>query len=113
MFVFLRVLFDGFGGSENTRHLLHCGFSPYRVGDSERGQGMTEEQKALFMKEAKRLSLELMGLAMEFPGTLIDITVDDSGYFASTVMTQKEIYRTYKTAGHKQGFDVIEMEEKA
>lgn len=70
---------------------------------------MTEEQKALFKKESKRIALEIMALAMEFPGVdQVIITATDRGYFDATVFDDEKIYSYSKTAGHAPSWWEIE-----
>ena len=69
---------------------------------------MTEEQKALFKKESKRIALEIMALAMEFPGmNPISITATDGGYFHISVSDDKKIYTFTKVAGFPETYEEI------
>lgn len=71
---------------------------------------MTEEQKALFMKEVKRIALEMMGLAMEFPEMgLLDITVDDDGYYNAYTSNESTMFCVSKTAGQAQTYKEIKI----
>jgi hypothetical protein len=75
---------------------------------------MTEEQKALFMKEVKRIALDMMGLAMEFPEMgLLDIAVDDDGYYNAYTSNESTIFSVSKTAGHAPTYTETKVRGKA
>lgn len=74
---------------------------------------MTEEQKFVFKEEGKRIALELMALATEFPGmNPISIVATDGGYFHVSVSDEKKIYTFTKVAGIPAEYEEIEKEKK-
>lgn len=72
---------------------------------------MTEEQKALFRERTQKIALEIMELAMELPGSLIDVVADDSGYFHTQWTYENTLFTYSKTAGHTPRWEEMERTE--
>lgn len=74
---------------------------------------MTEEQKALFKEEAKRIAKEVISLAMEFPGMgLLSICGSDDGYFDASISSEDTIFTFSKSAGNEPTWWEVPKKEK-